>query len=546
MGKCKCKAIIFADGKLEKVIVNFMDITERKQVEEKLIASDLLFRTTFEQDSFGMALRAMGPVDSRWLEVNDKFCKILGYSREELLNLTSIDISIPEERQEAIGFNKKLLNGEIKSYSREKQYVRKDGEIVWVNIWISAVYGPDGKPNKVISVVQNIDERKKLEDQLRQSQRMEAIGQLTGGVAHDFNNLLAVMIGNAEMLILKDMSKDKLHQHIDNIIDAVDRASSLTDRLLAFSRQQALSPVSSDVITYVDGLEDMLRRTLGETIDFNFVHTPDLWPAIIDPHQFENALINLALNARDAMPDGGKLTIETANVTLDETYAEQHEEVQPGDYVEVAVTDTGTGMASEVLEKVFEPFFTTKEVGKGSGLGLSMVFGFAKQSNGHLSVYSEVGEGTTVKLYMPRSANKEINVDASDDTKFAEPGLERILVVEDDESVRSISVSILSEQGYDVVAVVDGNEAIEQLKGNAAFDLLFTDVILPGGMNGVEIAKQAEKLQPHIKVLYTTGYTENSIVHDGKLDRGITLVSKPYRRAELLEKVRNVLDSESD
>lgn len=387
-----------------------------------------------------------------------------------------------------------------------------------------------------------ITERKQLEEKLRHSKRMEAVGQLTGGIAHDFNNLLGVMIGNAEMLRHKEKNNDASHLYIEQIIKAVDRASSLTGRLLAFSRRQILSPVPSDVTASIDGLGELLRRTLGETIDFKFSHTPELWSAKIDPHQFENALVNLALNARDAMPEGGILTVETANVTFYETYSEQHEEIASGDYVEVAVTDTGIGMTPEVLEKVFEPFFTTKEVGQGSGLGLSMVFGFAKQSGGHVTVSSEEGEGTTVKLFMPRSAEDVVKEIASGEINIPTTGSERILVVEDDENVRNISVSILSEQGYDVIDVVDGNEAIEHLKSGTIFDLLFTDVVLPGGMNGVEIAKQAGEIQPNIKVIFTTGYTESSITHGGKLNQGISLLNKPYRRAQLLEKVRTVLD----
>ena len=286
----------------------------------------------------------------------------------------------------------------------------------------------------------------------------------------------------------------------------------------------------------------MLRRTLEESIDLTIVGTPGLWPATIDPHQFENALVNLAINARDAMLQGGTLVIETANVTLDETYAAQHQEVTPGDYVKVSVSDTGAGMSPEVLEKAFEPFFTTKEVGKGSGLGLSMVYGFAKQSNGHVTIYSEISHGTTIKLYLPRSMEVAAPKNAKFNRTESRRGSQRILVVEDDENVRQASVGILHSQGYEVVEASDGKEAIKHLQGDQPFDLLFTDVVLPGGMNGMEIAAQAKRLQPNIKILYTSGYAEHALVHNGRLDHGVALVNKPYRRTELLDKVQAMLD----
>ncbi len=391
---------------------------------------------------------------------------------------------------------------------------------------------------------EEIAERKHLEKQLVRAQRMEAIGQLTGGVAHDFNNLMAIMIGNAE--ILKDGvgEDEEAKEYIEEIIAAIDQGSSLTGRLLAFSRKTTLSLVTTGVSELIGGLHDMLQRTLGETVELKVEGPPDLWPATIDPHQFELALVNLAINAKDAMPRVGTMTIETAIVALDRTYAEQHEEVIPGDYVEVAVSDTGTGIPHEVLEKVFEPFFTTKEVGEGSGLGLSMVYGFAKQSKGQITVNSEVDHGTTIKLYMPRSQEEAGESDTKDDTQEYARGSERILVVEDDPNVRKGPVKILRDQGYEVVEAGNGEEAINHLKTGQSFDLLFTDVVLPGGMTGVEIAEEAKRRQPGIKVLYATGYAENAVVHNGHLDPGVILVNKPYRRAELLGKVRAVLDSE--
>jgi len=319
----------------------------------------------------------------------------------------------------------------------------------------------------------------------------------------------------------------------------------LTGRLLAFSRQAQLAPVSADVGELIDGLNDILQRSLGETVDLKIEDTAGLWPAMIDTHQFENALVNLVLNARDAMPQGGILTIEAANVTLDEANAGQYEEMRPGHYVEVVVSDTGAGIEPDVKSKVFEPFFTTKEVGKGSGLGLSMVFGFVKQSNGHITIYSEVDHGTSVKLYLPRSEDGFIETEqAHEDIKHAQ-GSGRILVVEDASDVRKISVAFLSDLGFDVIEAGNGVEAIGYLESGVSFDLLFTDVVLPGGMNGAEIAEAARRLQPNIKVLYTSGYSENAVIHKLNLDRGMMLIRKPFLRAELLEKVNKVLSNEA-
>ena len=397
----------------------------------------------------------------------------------------------------------------------------------------------------ILTYAREIGDRKELQRRLDHAQRMEAVGQLTGGVAHDFNNLLAVLIGNAEILGGFVEGDDEAMGHIETIIRTVDRASSLTNRLLAFSRQQTLAPVATDTIHLIASLEDMLQRTLGETVELRVEPNPDLWSATIDPHQFENALINLSINARDALPGGGTLVIETANVALDEVYARQHEEVAPGDYVVVAVRDSGTGMSPEVLKKVFEPFFTTKDVGKGSGLGLSMVYGFAKQSKGHVTIDSEVDFGTTVKLYLPRAPQAVAQEGVECEAPAHERGSERILVVEDDQSVRKVSVSLLRNQGYEVVEAERGAAAIRQIKSDRPFDLLFVDVVLPGGMNGVEVAEEALRLQPSLKVLYTTGYAENAVVQQGRLDPSATLVNKPYRRAELLDKVRAMLDAEA-
>ncbi len=532
------RAILLCDnqGRPQQLIGTCVDITERKQSEEEIKTYAKLFKKWKDSKFIGIIQsNATGDI----IEANDTILAMLGYSRQDLLDGTldwtkwtppeflHLDMKAMEEAAEK-GFWTAF----------EKEYFHKEGRRIPIIIGGSKY---KENPDEYIVFIIDISDRKQLETQLRHAQRMEAVGQLTGGVAHDFNNLLAVMLGNAELL--EDMAgEDKeAKKFIETIKEAVLRGSSLTSRLLAFSRQSTLVPIAADVRELIGGLHDMLQRALGATVELSVGKTADLWPAMIDMHQFENALVNLALNARDAMPQGGMLTIETANVTLDKIFAEQHEEVTPGDYVEVAVSDTGTGIPPDVLEKVFEPFFTTKEVGKGSGLGLSMVFGFVKQSKGHLTISSEIGHGTSVKLYLPRSQDQATETDAKEDVLEHTQGSERILVVEDEAGVRKISVAILVGQGYEVVEAGNGEEAIGHLKAGQPFDLLFTDVVLPGGMNGAEIAKEARRMQPDIMVLYTTGYAENTVIHHGKLDRDVNLVNKPYRRTELLEKVQEIL-----
>lgn len=467
---------------------------------------------------------------------------LFGYARSELLGM-AVETLIPEAFRER---HAELRDSFFTSESRrpagaglELVALTKDGREPPVEIGLS-LSGTGGDSLATITL-RDITARKNLEDRLASAQRLEAIGQLTGGIAHDFNNLLAIIIGNIDHLEASVSGDETAKQSIEAVTKAVERGSSLTNRLLAFSRQQILSPVAVNVADLVNGLVDMLRRTLGETISLNVNNAPDLWPVAVDPHQFENALLNLAINARHAMPDGGTLAIEVSNVTLADAISIQHEEVAAGDYLEVSVSDTGTGMTPEVLEKAFEPFFTTKDVGEGSGLGLSMVYGFAKQSKGYANIFSEVGKGSTVKLYLPRSKEAAVLKDPEEDRYEPELGSGRILVVEDDLEVRKVQIRILETQGYKVDEACNGAEAIDLLKRGDPFDLLFTDVVLPGGMSGVEIADEATRIQPGIKVLFTSGYAENIIRGKNRSLAEMTLVNKPFRRAELLEKVGAVL-----
>jgi signal transduction histidine kinase len=399
-------------------------------------------------------------------------------------------------------------------------------------------------------VAEEVAERLKAEEALRQAQKMEAVGQLTGGVAHDFNNLLTVILGGLDT-ISRQLDGEPSPEALKRIERAArmaahgaERAATLTARLLAFSRRQPLDPRPVDIARLVTGLADLLQRTLGETVVLETVSGAGMWLTNVDVGELENALVNLAVNARDAMPEGGRLTIETSNAFLDDDYvAKIPEPVAPGQYVLLGVTDTGTGMDEETLQKVFEPFFTTKETGKGTGLGLSQVYGFVRQTGGHIRLYSEPGVGTTAKIYLPRlhgavAAAEPINADVRVDG-----GHETILVVEDHDDLRAYSAGVLRELGYTVFEAANGRAALDLLQSQNDVALLFTDVVMPAGLDGRQLAEEAARRRPGIKVLFTTGYTRNAIVHNGQLDAGVNLISKPFTFRELALKVRGLLDS---
>jgi signal transduction histidine kinase/ActR/RegA family two-component response regulator len=385
-------------------------------------------------------------------------------------------------------------------------------------------------------------ERAQLEEQLRQSQKMEAIGQLAGGVAHDFNNLLTVITGYTEMLLDNVASHEPERVPLEEIRKAGDRAASLTHQLLAFSRKQILEPKILDLNTTIADIEKMLRRVIGEHIDLVTVLKGDLRPVKADPGQIQQVILNLAVNARDAMPAGGKLTVETANVNLDHAYAETHVEVQPGPYVMLAVSDTGCGMAPEILARVFEPFFTTKEVAKGTGMGLATVYGIVKQSGGSICVYSEPGNGTVFKIYLPSSTGDSAEENLSGPDAEIPRGTETVLVVEDEEAVRGLTRQVLEVNGYTVLEARHGDEAITLCQQIAEpIDLLLTDVIMPQ-MNGPELAARVTELYPALKVLFVSGYADHAIVRHGTLDPDTSFLQKPFSPAELARKVREVLD----
>ncbi|AXK82299.1 PAS domain S-box protein [Pseudolabrys taiwanensis] len=398
--------------------------------------------------------------------------------------------------------------------------------------------------NLEAQIAERTRQLQKQEEALRQSQKMEAVGQLTGGVAHDFNNLLQIIIGNLEAL-LRNLPENsgRLQRAATLAMNGARRAASLTQRLLAFARRQPLDPKPVDLNVLVAGIAELITRTLGELVSVEVVRGVGLWRVEVDPNELESAIINLAVNARDAMPDGGNLTLETANVHIDEAYALQHAEVTPGQYVLISVSDTGMGMDAKTLSQAFEPFFTTKPAGHGTGLGLSQVYGFVKQSGGHINLYSELGEGSTVKIYLPRWGGSHEAADIAPQEPVPEADVaEVILVLEDDDDVRTHSVESLRELGYTVIEAHNGPAALELIRKQPRLDLLFTDVVLPGGMTGAQVAAQAVALRPGLQVLFTTGYARNAIIHHGRLDRGVHLITKPFSYRDLAAKVRDVLD----
>jgi len=469
-------------------------------------------------------------------ELNPAALKLYGKTRDEVVGHTLGEVHQPEHATEvAHALNEALAT------ERPVRYQRAQGGSL-----IDAVAAPvpahPGEARRVAVSARDVTESRQLEEQLRQAQKMEAVGQLTGGVAHDFNNLLTVVIGNLDVMEL-GLTDERLVRLLGAARRGAERAATLTHRLLAFSRKQPLTPQPVDLNKLVGGMSDLLRRSLGETVTIDTSLAGDLWQTSADANQIENALLNLALNGRDAMPSGGKLTISTANAVLDAAYAARYPEVARGEYVLLSVTDTGTGMSAETLAKAFEPFFTTKDIGNGSGLGLSMVYGFARQSGGHAAIKSAPGHGTTVELYLPRliASSTAAEVAAVVPMPDSRTG-ETILVVEDDEDVRAYSVTALETLGYVVHAARQAEEALRRLDELAHVDLLFTDVGLPGGTNGRELAEAAVVARPGLKVLFTTGYASRAVVRDGTLEPGIDMIGKPFTLKEIALKLRDVLD----
>jgi PAS domain S-box-containing protein len=510
-----------------------LNATLEQKVAERTADRDRMWRLSTD-------IMLVADFNAQICAVNPAWTTILGWDEKELVGRAFLDLVHPDDIAPTLAEVGKLADGAT-TFRFENRYRCKDGGyrvLSWTAVpddqFIHAV-GRDITADREAT-----EALRRTELALMQAQKMETVGKLTGGVAHDFNNLLQVIAGNLQLLAKDASGNPRMEQRISNAMAGVSRGAKLASHLLAFGRRQPLEPKVVNVGRFIVGMEDMLRRSLGEAIDIETVISGGLWNTLVDPGQVENALLNLAINARDAMAGTGKLTIEVGNAYLDEAYARQHMEVTPGQYVVLAVSDTGAGMTPEVMAQVFEPFFTTKPEGKGTGLGLSMVYGFVKQSGGHVKIYSEVGQGTTVKLYLPRSMEAE-EVLAPLDTGPIVGGAETILVAEDDDEVRATVVESLTDLGYRVLRASDADSAWSIIDSGIPIDLLFTDVVMPGKMRSPELARRARERLPNIAVLFTSGYTENAIVHGGRLDAGVDLIGKPYTREALARKIRHVL-----
>jgi PAS domain S-box-containing protein len=555
---------------------------QRRSVTERLQETEELLALAQEAGRVGIF---EWQVQVGTVRLSPQFLSIYGLTEFDGRYESWLNCIFREDRPRIIDLIDQTFAAEGRELQAEFRIVSaKDGTLRWMESRNVILYDAEQRPIRVVGVNVDVTERKraivqireftetledavrertreleaqnearkKAEELLRQAQKMEVVGQLTGGVAHDFNNLLTIVLGGLDTIgrhvatLEPSPAVSRIVRAREMAVQGAQRAATLTSRLLAFSRLQPLAPKAVDLNKLATGVSEFLRRTLGEAVSLETVLAGGLWRAHADDNQLENALLNLALNARDAMPDGGKLTIETANCYLDDAYVRAlPEPVASGEYVMIAVADTGAGMDEPTLQRAIEPFFTTKEVGKGTGLGLSQVYGFVRQSAGHIKIYSEPGRGTTVKMYLPRHIGPEAEIDAADMMKAARTdGGESILVVEDDEALRGYTVESLSELGYRVLEAGNGAEALKCL-GEHKVDLLFTDVVMPGGFNGRQLADEAVRRHPKLKVLFTTGYTRDAIVHHGRLDAGVQLVGKPFSLDELAVKVRALLDSEA-
>nr|WP_187323543.1 PAS domain-containing protein [Stigmatella aurantiaca] len=481
-------------------------------------------------------LQMVSDMEGRFISANPAWTAILGWTQEELLGKTTTWIEHPADHARTRAEVARLAEGH-RTVAFENSMRHKNGSYRLLS-WMAVPVPEDGL---LYAVARDITEQRQIEEQLRQAQKMEAVGNLTGGVAHDFNNLLQIIGGNLQLLERDVATHERALRRVQTALGAVERGAKLASQLLAFSRRQPLQPVALHLGRLVRGMDDLLRRSLGEDIEVETVVTGGLWNTFADPNQLENVILNLAINARDAMTGHGRLTIEASNAMLDERYAQLHPEAVPGEYVMLAVSDTGSGMPPEVVARAFEPFFTTKSEGRGTGLGLSMVYGFVKQSGGHVKIYSELGHGTCVKVYLPRAFLSETHRPETVEGPI-EGGSETILVVEDDAAVRATVVEMLSELGYRILKAVDAQSALAIVQSGVHVDLLLTDVVMPGPLRSPDMAREAKALLPDLEVLFTSGYSENAIVHGGRLDPGVHLLSKPYRREDLARKVRGLLN----
>jgi hypothetical protein len=511
------------------------EIAERKRIEKALRQSEERYRLLFDSNPLPMWVYDLETL--AFLTVNNAAVDHYGYSKADFLAMTIKDIRPPEDLPELLNNLSTLESSPGTGLWRHR---KKDGEVISVEV-TSHPLAFEGKDARLV-LAQDVSERTVLEEQLRQSQKMEAIGRLAGGVAHDFNNLLTAIIGYSELTLARLEGQHPLRKNIEEIRKAGKRAASLTSQLLAFSRKQVMQLTVFDLNNVIAELGKMLRRLIGEDIELRTVLSPKLCQIKADAGQIEQIIMNLIVNARDAMPRGGKITIETNQVYLDETYAHQHAAVTPGNYAMLAVSDTGTGMDSATRGRIFEPFFTTKEAGKGTGLGLSMVYGIVKQSGGYVWVYSEIGQGTCFKIYLPISDEDVVSEQIHSAPRASTEGHETILLVEDEDMVRELALEILESHGYRVLEAATGEDAISIYESHGEqIDLLISDVIMPK-MNGRELSSRLTRLRPELKVLFISGYTDDTVFHHGVLDEGAQFLQKPFSPDALVEKVTEVLN----
>lgn len=511
-----------------------LNATLERRVEERTRERDRAWKNSRD-------LQVVIDKDGVFTSVNEAWHSILGWLPEEVVGRSDLDFVHPDQQIESESARRVAAIGELAPY--ENRCLHKDGSYRWIS-WVAAP--EDGL---IYASGRHVTAEKEAQEalaataeQLRQAHKMEAVGQLTGGIAHDFNNLLAGISGSLELIERRvgQQRYDELSRYIEGAQGAAQRAATLTQRLLAFSRRQTLDPVPTDVNRLIQGMEDLIARSIGPNVVVEVVGAGGLWLTLIDAPQLENALLNLCLNARDAMPDGGRLTIETANKWLDEREATKRD-LHPGQYVSLSVTDTGTGMTPDVIARAFDPFFTTKPLGQGTGLGLSMIYGFVRQSGGQVRIYSELGQGTTMCLYLPRYGGITVRSENEAEQIVAPGNGETILVIDDEPLVRMLVVETLEESGYRVLEAGDGRSGLEVLHSAGHVDLLITDVGLPGGMNGREVADAARVKQPDLRVLFVTGYAENAVVGNGHLDPGMQVLTKPFVNAALLNKVHELI-----
>ena len=531
-------------GRLGSAVAHALEQQEQREskrrTEQALHDSEELSRNAFDCTHIGMAVTDL---DYRFVRSNAAFSEIMGHSEQELLKISMRELTHPDDQAESEACLKGLLAGDMRYVQIEKRYIHKDKHILWGLANMSLLRDESGRHMHYVCQIQDITEHKRLGEQLRQAQKMESIGLLAGGIAHDFNNLLTVINGRSELLITRHKIDDSMREQLELIHTTGERAAALTRQLLAFSRQQVLQSTVLDLNTIVTETSEMLQRILPADIVLQSNLDQKLNPVLADSSQIEQVLLNLVVNARDAMPNGGKLVIETSNVELSESDCRKRDDIKPGHFVMVAVSDTGTGMEAAVAARIFEPFFTTKGIGKGTGLGLSTVYGIVKQSNGHITLQSELGKGTAFKVYLPRVAKTVTPTKSQPKLTAITTGNETVLLVEDDPGVRELTQDILEMKGYTVLLADNGKTALEFfVKDEKSIQLVITDIVMPE-MSGPELVERLQTVRPGLKILLTSGYPDRPLAHSGALGENLNFIQKPFSAQNLANKVREILDT---